>query len=138
MSEIIDILIVEDNTIDRIIAERILHKEANFQVQFANTLSQALEMMDKNDFNAILLDLNLPDSQGVSTFETIHAKRKDIPVIVLTGTDDRYTTLEILRKGGQDFINKKNIVRHSLTESVIFSIERNKAIQSETKIEENT
>lgn len=131
MSEIINVLVIEDNTIDRIIAERILQKESYFKLTHAGSITQAFEILASENFDVILLDLNLPDSWGLETFDKIHEKRKEIPIVVLSGSDDKYTTMEILRRGGQDVINKKHIIRHSLVDSIIFSIERNKSVIKE-------
>lgn len=127
-NNIIDVLIVEDSSIDGVIAERILKRENNFRVSFANKAEKAVEMIKSKTFDVILLDLNLPDASGIETFDKIHSINKDIPIVLLSGSDNKFLILEMIKKGAQDFINKKNLLRHSLVDTVLFSIERQKAI----------
>lgn len=127
MDNFIDVLIVEDNSIDGKIAETILKKEKYFRVSFANRVEKAIDMIKEKEFSVILLDLNLPDGSGMETFDKIYQTNKNIPIVVISGSDNKFLILEILRKGGQDFINKKNILRQSLADSLLYSIERKKA-----------
>lgn len=128
MEDLINVLIVEDNRLDRIIAERVLQKDGLFKIQLAANLFEAIQLLENNQFESIVLDLNLPDSQGIDTFLTIHNKNYKIPIIVLSGTDSRDLASEILRKGGQDVICKSKIARQSVSEAILNSIQRNKFI----------
>lgn len=128
MENLINVLIVEDNRLDRIIAERVLQKDGLFKIQLATNLSEAMTLLENNQFESIVLDLNLPDSQWIDTFLAIHNKNYKIPIIVLSGSDSRDLAAEILRKGGQDVISKSKIARQSFSEAILNSIQRNKFI----------
>ncbi len=126
MENLINILIVEDNSLDGIITERVLQKDGIFKIQIAVTLASAIDILNNNQIEAVILDLNLPDSQGIETFFMIKNKNYKLPIIVLSGNESRQLTSQILRNGGQEVINKGKIARQSVTEAILNSIERNK------------
>ena len=84
------ILLIEDNPdhaqiITNMVAEI---KDLPFELKFAEQLSTGLERLAKGDVEAVLLDLMLPDSQGIETFVKTHAQVPDVPVIILSTLDD--------------------------------------------------
>ncbi len=90
------------------------------------------------DFDVILSDLSLPDSQGIETFVSIRNHVPNIPTIVLTGLDDKKIALKAVREGAQDYILKGQINnRYFLNQVILHSIERHKLlIELEKKIKE--
>jgi signal transduction histidine kinase len=78
----------------------------------------------QSKIDIVLLDLGLPDSQGLDTFARAYAHAPEVPIIVLTSSDDESLALEAVRKGAQDYLVKGEIDRHTLTLSMRYAIER--------------
>ncbi len=105
-------------------------------------LKPGLQQLTDNRFDVVLLDLNLPDSEGIDTLSTLLEQNERIPVIVLTGIRDRGAGVEALRQGADEYLVKDEISPDLLVRSIYHAIER-KAHQREQKryetlIEEST
>lgn len=72
----------------------------------AETLEKGLSLVRRGGFDAVLLDLGLPDSQGLATLRAVRRLDPDIPVVVLTGLEDEEAALQALRDGAQDYLVK--------------------------------
>lgn len=72
----------------------------------ADTLQKGLALVKRGGFDAVLLDLGLPDSQGLPTLRAVRQLDPDVPVVVLTGLDDEEAALQALRDGAQDYLVK--------------------------------
>jgi len=120
------ILIVEDDIIDRKLLERLLSQSALSisDIKSADCLKAALELLDKNRFDVVFLDLGLPDSQGTDSFIAIYGKAPDLPIIVLSGLDNREVAVKAVKMGVQDYLVKGHIDSNTLTRSVEYAIER--------------
>lgn len=83
----IDILVVEDDPLNRILVEGFLSESTLpiSKVKSAETLNDALELLNKNEFDAILLDLNLPDSGGLNTLDRVTREHPHLAIVVVTG-----------------------------------------------------
>ena len=108
---IIKILLVEDDLTDAELIRAVLSEETDLKIDIrhADKLSLAIDCLNNDDFDVILSDLSLPDSQGIDTFAHIRDRAPNIPIIVLTGLDDKVTALKAVRKGAQDYILKEQI-----------------------------
>ena len=122
----IKILLVEDNPGDaRLIKETLLEAAADqFVFACAERLDLALEHVVRQEFDVVLLDLALPDSSGLQTFERMHAKAPAVPTIVLTGLDVETLGTEAVQKGAQDYLIKGQVDTPLLVRSVRYAIER--------------
>jgi CheY-like chemotaxis protein len=111
MNEKLRILIVEDNPADADFIHEMLPQAGplNFQVESVQRLSEALARLADGGFDLVLLDLGLPDSQGLQTFYTLQKAAPDVPVVVLTGNDDQDLAVAAMREGAQDFLVKGQI-----------------------------
>lgn len=87
-------------------------------------LEDGLARIDERSFDAVLLDLNLPDSTGIDTVRTLLDHEDLVPVVVLTGVRDRETGIEALREGADEYLVKDEINPDLLIRSVIHAIER--------------
>jgi two-component system cell cycle response regulator len=92
----------------------------------ANQLSSALNTLRNSSFDAILMNLTLPDSLGMDTFLQINSQAPDTPVVVISGGDQRDMALEVIREGAQDFLIEGDFDAERLVRSIRFAIERNR------------
>ena len=129
MSERLRLLIVEDNPAEADLVLEMLSDAApeNFQIESVARLSQALTRLENKDMDLVLLDLGLPDSQGLQTFHALWKAAPDIPVIVLTGNDDRELAVAAVRDGAQDYLVKGQVSGSLLARAARYALERHKA-----------
>ena len=127
MGEKIEILLFEDNLGDISLIEDMLKEFADFPYELINveTMNEGLSLLDERSFDVILLDLNLPDSNGLDTFFDVHLKNSRIPIIILTGLNDEKIGIIAIKKGAQDYLVKGQI-DGLLKRSIQYSIERKK------------
>lgn len=136
--ERLKVLLVEDNAGDaRLIQESLSESKGDpFEVEIADRLSAALARLDKAGIDAVLLDLALPDSQGLATFDAIKSKAPTIPVIVLTGLGDEALALKMVKKGAQDYVAKMEVSGGILPRAIRYAVERERTDQEIRKLNE--
>lgn len=122
----ITVLLVEDNTADARYVEETLPKD-KYKLIPVTTLSQAHESISQGNIDVVLLDLSLPDSQGLETFLSMSVYVQNIPIVILTGLDDEEIAVKALKLGAQDFILKHGFGENILMRSIRYSIERSNA-----------
>jgi PAS domain S-box-containing protein len=123
------ILLVEDNPGDALLIRRMLaENHGSADLEHVTTLAACLERLQQQTYDAVLLDLGLPDSNGMVTFDKLIEYTKSVPVIILTGLDDGETARKAVGDGAQDFLAKNNLNSTLLYNSIIYSIERNKLL----------
>jgi DNA-binding response OmpR family regulator len=113
---LIKVLLIEDNPGDSQLVREMLKGEdkVQFEVIHFDRLSPGLEYLSKREIDMVLLDLSLPDSQGLETFIKVHTQAPDVPIILLTGLDDKDLALKALHEGAQDYLVKGQIDSHLL------------------------
>ena len=98
------LILVEDNPADvRLIREMLKESDGRYDLTVVGRLDKALEAMKESAPDAVLIDLGLPDSQGIATVQAVLAAQPQIPIVVLTGIDDKLLATESLRLGAQEF-----------------------------------
>ena len=103
----INVFVVEDNPNDRNLIRRLLESTSErFHIEEAWNLDDTLVRLHAGGIDIMLLDLNLPDSRGVETFVRVRQADATLPVIIVTGADDKKTALELQQNGVQDFLLK--------------------------------
>jgi signal transduction histidine kinase len=119
-------LLVEDNPLDaRLIQEYLSDaKDAPFSLEWVDNLSVAMERLAGAAADVLLLDLGLPESQGLDTLSTVLTQVPDIPVVVLTGLDDRELAYRAVGEGAQDYLFKGRVDGELLVRSMHYAIER--------------
>ncbi|HEY0827522.1 MAG TPA: diguanylate cyclase, partial [Bacilli bacterium] len=124
----IKVLLIEDNPGDtRLIQEALPPaKDAWFDVTCVDMLKSGIELLAQETFDAVLLDLSLPDSEGLETILAVRGQAPVIPIVVLTGFDDETTALRAVQYGAQDYIIKGQVNSTSIMRSVRYAIERNR------------
>jgi PAS domain S-box-containing protein len=131
----IKILLFEDDPEDAVLFKQQLRDfEDITDPVVAETLASGFSLIEKDDFDIIVLDLNLPDSQGADTFYKVYDKIRHIPIIVFTAGVSVKTALELVRKGAQDFLTKGVFDGAILYKSIIMSIERFYMIKHQLEI----
>ncbi|MGZ7108847.1 MAG: response regulator [Methanobacterium sp.] len=135
--EVIKILFVEDNPGDVVIIKEMLKEidGIHFEVTTADNLKEGINHLINEDFDILLLDLNLPDSEGIQTFITINQNARDLPIIILTGLSDEEFAITSVGKGAQDYLVKGQTDGQLLAKSIKYSIER-KRIEKELRSSE--
>jgi signal transduction histidine kinase len=134
----IKILLVEDNLADADLLQEILQEaeETQWSLVHFDRLKDALQALQDNQFDVILLDLSLPDKQGLPTVTQTHASAPDVPIVVLTGLNDRVLALEALRQGAQDYLVKGKIDSYLLIRAIRYAIERSHTLKKLRQSEE--
>jgi two-component system cell cycle sensor histidine kinase/response regulator CckA len=87
-------------------------------------LADALDVMRAHSVDAVLLDLNLPDSRGLATLSSVTSAAPHVPVVVLTGVDDAQLATEAVRRGAQDWLTKGHLEPELVYRAVRYAIER--------------
>jgi two-component system, cell cycle sensor histidine kinase and response regulator CckA len=127
----IKILLVEDNIGDaRLLQENL--KEVNsilFQLTQVDYLRDALVRLAAESFDIVLLDLSLPDSQGLESYFRVFQQDATIPVVVLTGLDDESLAIEAMKSGVEDYLVKGQVTGDLLRRSIRYAIERKQTEQ---------
>lgn len=127
-----NILLIEDNPVDaRVIEELFGEYGREFHLHVKDTLHDGLDFLssNKNLINLILLDLTLPDSAGIETFENVNSLVPWLPIVVITGVDDTQICDEALLEGAQDYLIKGQINGPLLVRSVRYALSRKQAEQ---------
>ncbi len=121
-----NVLLVEDNPGDaRLIQEMLRDKQGyDFQFEHVKTLEGASEVLSRGEPDVVLLDLSLPDSQGLSTLNGVLDEDPEAAVVVLTGLKDEETGLEAVRRGAQDFLMKDQVNGELLARAIGYAVER--------------
>ena len=87
-----------------------------------------MSLLDAETFDVIVTDLGLPDSFGIETFLSLHGQYPQLPIIVLSGSDDETLALEAVQKGAQEYLVKGHINADLIERSIRYSIERQKLL----------
>ena len=125
------VLLVEDNQAEAdLIEELLLEKNVSreephkLSVRCTDRLSKAQQLLSDEDFDVILLDLSLPDSQDLSTIVKIQEYSLNTPIVVLTARNDEELAVQSIQAGAQDYLVKRNIDSEVLTRSLRYAVER--------------
>lgn len=126
------LLAVEDNPGDFVLLEQYLQMTdlPISNISHAVHLDEALQLLREQPFDLVLLDLSLPDSNGIDSFQQLNACASSIPVIVLSGMSDMNLVLEAISSGAQDYLMKGEFDEKLLAKSLQYSIERKRIIRN--------
>ncbi|OGF44317.1 MAG: hypothetical protein A2452_05855 [Candidatus Firestonebacteria bacterium RIFOXYC2_FULL_39_67] len=124
----IRILLVEDNETEaELIIGLLRSKKAKvFDIKTVTNLTEALKACQKEVFDSIILDLNLPESKGVNTLERFYSVVKDTPVIALADSADRIIGFSIKKEEIQDYIIKDQLNKDKLVEALLVAAIKSK------------
>uniref|UniRef100_I2PX51 diguanylate cyclase n=1 Tax=Desulfovibrio sp. U5L TaxID=596152 RepID=I2PX51_9BACT len=120
------IVLIEDDYGDAELVRAYLEDDADhaFTLEHVSLLEHGIKALEDEAADVALLDLNLPDSTGLTTFTTLRLQFPDIPIIVLSGLDDKDVSTMAVREGAQDFIVKGSFDGKILFRAILHAIER--------------
>ncbi len=119
------ILLVEDNPGDvRLVQETLGAGDETYTVEHVTRVDESVDLLDAGNIDLILLDLSLPDSAGLESFDRLRAQSPDVPIVILTGADDLEVAREAVRKGAQDYLIKGKLEGNLLLHAVHYAAER--------------
>jgi diguanylate cyclase (GGDEF)-like protein len=126
------ILLVEDNPGDIRLVRELLDADRSerFVLVTADRLESALVILESQSITAILLDLQLPDGNGLDTLLKIHTNAPSVPIVVLSSVEDESLAVRSVQQGAQDFLVKGHVDAHQLTRSLHYAIERKRMEES--------
>lgn len=121
-------LLVEDNPGDaRLVREELaLSPRLAFELVHVSRLSAGIEQLERGGIDVVLLDLSLPDSTGLPTFESVRDHAPDTPVIILTGLADEDVAMQAVEAGAQDYLVKGEFDGGMLARAARYAIRRHR------------
>jgi|GEM_PF-1488771 diguanylate cyclase (GGDEF)-like protein len=125
-----NVLIVEDDTDQRYFLSRILSNVPHhvYLVSMATTLKEAVQSLARQQPQAMLLDLNLPDSQALATLYYMRKHYPNVAIIVITAIDDYDVEYKAMKEGIQEYLVKGQYSKGELLRSVDHALERKRQI----------
>lgn len=144
----LQVLLVEDNVAQARLFQELLKttQVTSVQLSHAKSLESAFQLLDEHPFDAALLDLTLPDSQGLDSLVTLVKQAPALPIVVLTNSEDEQLAVDAVRKGSQDYLVKRQVNADLLIRSLHYAIERKRMVEAlrqanevlETRVQERT
>ncbi|WP_089128245.1 hybrid sensor histidine kinase/response regulator [Tolypothrix sp. NIES-4075] len=142
------ILLIEDNLAEaRLLQEFLMQTQSKqFNLLHVKRLGEAVKELNKSTYDVILLDLTLPDSEGLSSLPILINLVPSVPIVVLTNTNDEKLAIEAVRRGAQDYLVKRHVSVDVLVRSLCYAIERKQVLETlradnqtlETRVQERT
>jgi PAS domain S-box-containing protein len=133
------LLIIEDNPGDaRLVLEMLkVTGDGRYAPEWADRLSTGLKFLSEQKADLVLLDLGLPDSQGLETLDQVYALSPRTPIVIMTGLDDESVGIQAVSRGAQDYLVKGKIDGKVLLRVIKYTLERQKIEQALQASEEN-
>jgi len=125
----IKLLLVQDDNVDAHLTQDILAEWSieQFDITHVTRLSEAFDCLGRSHYDAILLDLSLPDAYGIQTLKQVQATSPTIPIIVLSTVNDQTLSIQAVQQGAQDYLVKGQGHPDLLARSIRYAIERKRA-----------
>jgi serine phosphatase RsbU (regulator of sigma subunit) len=124
----ISLLLIEDDQGDAVLVEELIAEAgADITVDWAPSIAIAEEKLSTGRPDCVLLDLNLPDANGISAVDRVAKMNATLPIVVLTGLNDEHFGMSAMASGAQDYLVKGHVEPETLHRSVLYAIERKRA-----------
>ncbi len=131
------VLLVEDNPGDaRLIQEMLKGVGGGYQLEWVSRLADGLERLGQGEVDLVLLDLGLPDSQGLDTFTRAYGQAPQVPFVILSIQDDQTLAITAVRQGAQDYLVKGRLDGDSLVRAMRYARQRKQAEEALRESEE--
>ena len=123
-------LLIEDNPGDARLIREMLQEQSSQKIDLMHVecMRDAEKHLAENSTDVILLDLGLPDAQGLEAVRRTHAAARGVPLVVLSGLDDESMAMQAMQEGAQDYLIKGQIEPRELVRALRYAVER-KSIQ---------
>src|SRR5713101_9889144 len=130
------ILLIENDpaAADAIQAALTDSQTGSFEVEWVRQLAEGLARLSKKGIAAVLLNLSLPDSRGIETFDKLLSVAPDVPVLVIGGPDDEALAKQAVERGAQDYLLPGHLDSYSLPRALRNAVER-KAVEDALFVE---
>jgi len=123
-----NILLIEDNPGDaRLVREMLKGVAGDFRIEHVERLSKGLELVSEGAIDAVLLDLNLPDSTGLETVRKLRDISPAAPIVVLTSSRDEDLGAMAVKEGAEDYLIKGQVDGSTLRRALVYATERKRA-----------
>ncbi|MBZ0199302.1 MAG: response regulator, partial [Ignavibacteriaceae bacterium] len=124
----INIVLVEDNATDAMLIRKMLASasEEAFEVNQVSTISAAVNLLSEHPCDLVLLDLSLPDGEGLNNIVALKKVRRRIPILVLTANNDYYFSINAIQNGAHDYLVKGSFNSVLLGRAIRYAVERSK------------
>jgi len=121
--------LVEDNPGDARLIQEMLREPpiTDFRLTLSTRVDELLESLERDPIEVLLLDLGLPDSQGMATFHRINNRAPGLPIVIFSGADDEQLASEAVSCGAQDYLVKGRINSFLLKRAIRYAMERKRA-----------
>ena len=123
------LLLIEDNPADAVLVREMLRIALGdgFELVQAGRVEEACRELDDGGVSCVLLDLSLPDADGLDALTRVQTSAANVPVVVLTGRDDERLALSAVQQGAQDYLIKGRVDEGLISRSIRYAIERKRA-----------
>lgn len=123
-----NVLLVEDDRGDAVLVEELIaDADADINVVWAPSMEEAQRRLDKDRPDCVLLDLNLPDADGIKALDRISRRDVTLPIVVLTGLNDEHFGISAVAAGAQDYLVKGRVEPDTLRRALLYAVERKRA-----------
>jgi signal transduction histidine kinase len=128
---LVKILLIEDNLAEARLLQEFLKQSPSkeFSLVHVQRLRDAFHELSQQNYDVILLDLTLPDSQGLSSLPLLISQAPSTPIVVLTNINDEELAIEAVRQGAQDYLVKRQVKPDVLVRSVQYAIARKQVLE---------
>ncbi|MBE0409477.1 MAG: diguanylate cyclase [Anaerolineales bacterium] len=128
----INVLVIEDD-LEYASLLHVIIGEVNpdlFQITHIDNLKDALSLLLQQNFDLVLLDLFLPDSTGMDTFFKVNSAIQEIPIVIITGHNDKSAAVRAVREGAQDYLIKDELNVNRLVRILLYAVERHRNLNT--------
>lgn len=131
----VNVLLLEDDLADqRIICRNLQDKRFAYQVTCVSRLADAIEQVREADFDVVVSDMDVPDSSGFETIQTLHDHCGEVPLIALTSHNYADLAEKILLSGGQDYLEKGEVSGHTLRRAILHAMRRQETLNQNKRL----
>lgn len=136
---LVKILLIEDNLAEARLLQEFLKQtpSQDFSLFHVQRLKDAFHQLNQEKYDVILLDLTLPDSQGLSSLPLLISQAPSTPIVVLTNTNDEELAIEAVQQGAQDYLVKRQVNTDILVRSVQYAIARKQVLEELRTVNQN-